>query len=81
MTWRGCAMSEAIETLWTPKELGSYLGLSPKTIITLASRAPDRLPPRVAVMSSPRWEPGIVRAWVVKHSGGVKRKGGRPRGS
>jgi hypothetical protein len=69
------------DSLWTPADLAAYLHLSRSTVLTLASRDPDSLPPRVAMLRSPRWSPEVVRAWVIKHSGGgEKRKGGRPRG-
>lgn len=68
------------DTLWTPVELAAYLGLSPATITTMCSRAPARLPPRVAAIPKPRWVPDVVRDWAAKQSGvGEKRKGGRPR--
>jgi hypothetical protein len=73
-------MSQTIPNLWTPKELGAFMGLSPKTIVTLASRDPERLPSRVAAIPAPRWVPEVVQAWAMKSSGHGKHKGGRPRG-
>ncbi len=73
-------MIQPIERLWTPIEVGAFLGLSPKTIVSLASRSPHRLPPRVATMPSPRWVPEICREWALKQSGVRSAKGGRPRG-
>ncbi len=73
-------MKEQIERLWTPIEMGTFLGLSPKTIVSLASRSPHRLPPRVATMPAPRWVAQVCREWAIKNSGAGKRRGGRPRG-
>jgi hypothetical protein len=72
--------NQEVERLWTVEDLGAFMGLSPKTIISLASRNPDRLPPRVSSIPAPRWMPEVVRAWALKNSGQGKRKGGRPRG-
>lgn len=66
--------------LWTPIELAQYMGLRPATIVSLSSRDPERLPPRVASMSALRWVPNVVEAWFVRQSMPTKRKGGRPRG-
>jgi len=64
--------------LWTPDDLAAFLGMSPRTIVTMCSRAPDRLPPRVQAVTAPRWVPSVCQAWAEKQSG-IKRKGGRPR--
>ena len=67
------------DDLWDAARLGQFLGLSASTVVTLSSRSPERLPPRVAAMHSPRWMPEIVRSWAMKSSGVGRRKGGRPR--
>lgn len=73
-------MSEQDSRLWTTDDLAAFLGLSPKTVTTLSSRDPDRLPPRVQALSSPRWVPSVCHAWVTRHSGQpIKRRAGRPR--
>lgn len=72
-------MSE-IRPLWTVIELGDHLGYSPKTIATMLSRSPDKLPPRVSALSKPRWDPEAVVLWVAQHSRpSLVRRGGRPR--
>lgn len=75
-------MSDIAERLWTPDDLGLFMGLSPRTIVTLASRAPDRLPARVKAISPLRWVPDVARAWAIAQSanGKPKNRGGRPRG-
>ena len=67
------------EALWTPDDLARFLGLRPSSIPSMVSRTPERLPPRVATLTAPRWVPDVCRAWAERNSG-VKRKGGRPRG-
>lgn len=70
------------EPLWSATELAVFLGLSPRTIQNLASTKPDRLPPRVRMMSRLRWAPGVCHAWAQSNSTLAKpSKGGRPRGS
>jgi hypothetical protein len=68
--------------LWTAVELAHFLGLSPRTVTDLASRKPERLPPRVRLMSRLRWLPSVCYAWVEANSTLARpSKGGRPRGS
>ena len=66
--------------LWTPTELGAFLGLSPNTVTSMCSRKPDRLPPRLRTMSAPRWLPSLCIEWARTNSA-AKRKIGRPRQS
>ena len=68
------------EPLWGPDELSRFLGRAPGTIRADLSRAPEKLPPRVAAMSQPRWVPEIVKAWAIKQSTPRQHRGGRPRG-
>jgi hypothetical protein len=69
-------------SLWTAVELAAFLGLSPRTVTDLASRKPERLPPRVRTLSLLRWVPSVCRAWVEANSTLARpSKGGRPRGS
>lgn len=71
-------MTDTPPRLWTPEDLAAFLGMSPKTIVAMCSRAPERLPPRVQGLSAPRWVPAICQQWAERQSG-VRRKGGRPR--
>jgi predicted DNA-binding transcriptional regulator AlpA len=77
-------MDDELERLWSEEDLADYLGLSPKTILSMCSRSPDRLPPRVRALRKYRWVPGVVKAWVEQQSQGAAptragRKPGRPR--
>lgn len=65
-----------VECLWTSKELGAFLGLTPGSVSRMASMYPERLPPRVPTMHYLRWVPGVCRAWV---EGAPMVKRGRPR--
>jgi hypothetical protein len=67
-----------IETLWTPKDLATFLRISPDTVRQYSSRHPEKLPPRVAQMTAPRWHPQTVHDWCMG-TAPVKSKGGRPR--
>lgn len=68
------------DRLWTPRELAQFIGYSESTITRMVSRAPDKLPPRVAILSRPRWDPDIVRRWVVEASlPQAQTRVGRPR--
>ena len=63
-----------------PRELAQFIGYSESTITRMVSRAPDKPPPRVAVLSRPRWDPDIVRKWVVEASRPqTQARMGRPR--
>lgn len=70
-----------VDRLWTPADLARYLGLAETTVSRMANAEPHKLPPRVATLFKPRWDPGVCRRWVVENSVvvGVKRKRGRPR--
>lgn len=65
------------EDLWDADRLAKFLGLSPSTIATKATRAPDTIPPRVQHMRNLRWVPSVCREWAV--SGNKRSKIGRPR--
>lgn len=74
------------DKLWTARELASFLGYSESTVKMMASAQPDRLPPRVAALSRPRWLPSAALAWVKENTGpvqigGRRGLGGRPRAS
>ena len=69
-----------MEDLWTHKELAKYLGYAPTTIQSMVTQKPDSLPPRVAGLGRPRWEPSVVRDWVIAQSVSAgQKKSGRPR--
>jgi predicted DNA-binding transcriptional regulator AlpA len=70
-------MSE-MERLWSCRELAAYLRYSESTIARMVSRHPEKLPPRVASLGRPRWDPEIVRQWV-RDSSRPRAKVGRPR--
>lgn len=72
-------MSESLEPLMTPADLAVFLGLKEATVRTLASRDPDKLPPRCRAVSKPRWVPSVVRQWAERHSAPTKTRVGRPR--
>jgi predicted DNA-binding transcriptional regulator AlpA len=61
-------MGEAMEELWTHKELAKFLGYSPASVQTMVTKKPASLPPRVAGLGRPRWVPSVVRDWVVAQS-------------
>lgn len=73
------------DRLWTARELAAFLGYSESTVTRMVSRAPEKLPPRVAPLGRPRWLPSAALAWVKENTGpiaiGGRRRGGRPRGS
>lgn len=71
-------MMEAIDRLWTARDLARFLVYSEATVARMVSQAPDKLPPRVAGLGRPRWDPETVRRWVAEQSQGRSR-GGRPR--
>ena len=64
--------------LWTPEQLAAFLGYAPATVRSHLSRSPDKLPPRVAALSAPRWVPDVARQWCAAQSRAAP-KGGRPR--
>jgi hypothetical protein len=72
-------MSDTPPALWTMRELAVFLGFTPGTVRVLACKHPERLPPRVAAMVSPRWVPAVCQVWATQQSAPVKRKAGRPR--
>lgn len=69
------------EPLWDRKALAEFIGYSEATIQTMATKQPERLPPRVAGLGRPRWVPSVVRAWVVAKVRELRRSraGGRAR--
>lgn len=70
--------ARADENLWDATRLAQFLGLSPKTIVDKASKAPNTLPPRVAHLRNLRWVPAVCREWVMQSANG-RSKVGRPR--
>lgn len=81
--------------LWSAKEVGAYLKVSPRQALERYSHLPDfpspiRLPsmdPRAMAENTkskgkghPRWEATEVIAWARKHKVGEGSKVGRPRG-
>jgi len=75
------------EALWDITRLAGFLGYSAASIKTMASRNPDRLPPR-APTKMVRWSPAVVRAWVARgqqqpspteQPDPQRHRGGRPR--
>jgi len=67
-----------INRLWTIRDLAAYLNYQESTIASMISRCPEKLPPRVASLGKPRWEPDTVRQWA-KHDVRSPSKKGRPR--
>lgn len=65
--------------LWGLKELADFLGYRESTLARMVSQKPDSLPPRVAALSRPRWEPGVVDQWVREQSALRTSRKGRPR--
>ncbi|HTI02714.1 MAG TPA: hypothetical protein VL752_17325 [Acidisoma sp.] len=67
--------------LWTIRELAAFLGYTESTVQTLVSKKPSGLPPRVAALYRPRWDPDVVRAWIAEQSRGAEpvRRAGRRR--
>ncbi len=65
--------------LWNTADLARFLGMKPTTVSTMLCRTPERLPPRVQAIASPRWVPAVCQAWAEQHSGRPKNRGGRPR--
>lgn len=66
------------EALLTTADLAALLHLSANTVKVMASRHPDRLPPRVGAMRSLRWHPETYRLWATGTLP-AKPKVGRPR--
>jgi predicted DNA-binding transcriptional regulator AlpA len=67
------------DRLWTPRELAQFLGYTESTLVGLVSKHPERLPPRVAALHRPRWDPAAVRLWVTDQTVPMRLRGGRPR--
>lgn len=79
--------------LWSAKEIGAYLKVSPRQALERYSHMPDfpkpiRLPstdPRAAAAGKkpgkghPRWQAKEVIAWALKHQLGEQKGPGRPR--
>jgi hypothetical protein len=72
-------MSDAPPALWTAAELAAFLGFRPHTIANMLCRSPERLPPRVTAIASPRWVPAVCQEWATRQSAPAKRNAGRPR--
>lgn len=68
-----------MESLWTARDLAAYLGYQESTLTRMVSAAPGKLPPRVAALHLPRWDPAAVRAWIADQSRPAHSRGGRPR--
>jgi predicted DNA-binding transcriptional regulator AlpA len=66
------------DRLWGIRELAAYLNYQESTLAGMVTKSPERLPPRVAPLGRPRWDPAAVRAWVASHSRQPAKKG-RPR--
>lgn len=68
------------ESLWDAAALARFLGYSEATVVSLASKRPESLPPRVAGLKLQRWVPAICRAWVEQQSQPLPnpRRPGRP---
>jgi hypothetical protein len=65
-------MADTIENrLWTIRELAAYLNYQESTLAGMVTKNPERLPPRVAALGRPRWEPGVVRDWATQQSRGL----------
>ncbi len=65
--------------LWTPRDLARFLGYQESSLISMVSKCPEKLPPRVAALYRPRWDPAAVRLWVTDQSRPARGMGGRPR--
>ena len=72
------AADPALDTLWTIRELAAYMRYAETTLAKMVSTEPEKLPPRIALLGRPRWDPVTVRQWAAQQSG-LKRKPGRPR--
>lgn len=66
-----------IENLWDCERLADYLGYTTATVKAMASRSPDRLPPRAPGWKK-RWHPAVVQTWAL-NAQRAPRKKGRPR--
>lgn len=74
-------MADRVDTsddrLWSPRELARFLGYSESTIVRMVTQQPEKLPPRVPMLSRPRWVPSLVHEWV-RQAPRISRAG-RPR--
>ncbi|WP_423396074.1 hypothetical protein [Burkholderia sp. LMG 21824] len=52
------------DEVWTPAQLGKFLGYKPETIRGYATTHPDRLPPRISGLKRPRWLRSVAMAWA-----------------
>lgn len=70
-----------MEGLWGPSQLARYLGYAESTVVRMATREPQKLPPRVSAILKPRWVPEVCRKWAEVHSRPAETKAriGRPR--
>ena len=70
-----------MERLWTARELAAFVRYSESTITRMVSQCPEKLPPRISLLSRPRWLPETVYQWARQSSStkaGIVRRG-RPR--
>lgn len=70
-----------VEGLWGPAEVARFLGYKESTVTRMVSSDPQKLPPRVAAVTKPRWVPELCREWAMKQSrpAEAKVRQGRPR--
>ncbi|WP_133295651.1 hypothetical protein [Burkholderia reimsis] len=50
--------------MWTPAQLGKFLGYKAETIRSYSTAHPDRLPPRIKGLKRPRWLRSVAMAWA-----------------
>lgn len=67
-----------LSPLWTISELARFLGYAKTTVARMVSTDPAKLPPRVAHLHLPRWNPETVRLWTLQANRAEHRRG-RPR--
>lgn len=52
------------DVVWTPEELGRFLGYKKETIRAYSTQHPERLPPRIANIKRPRWLKSVAVKWA-----------------
>jgi len=52
------------DEVWTPAQLGKFLGYKAETIRSYSTVHPDRLPPRIKGLKRPRWLRSVAMAWA-----------------
>ncbi|OJB40353.1 hypothetical protein BGV56_00735 [Burkholderia ubonensis] len=52
------------DEVWTPAQLGRFLGYKAETIRSYSTQHPDRLPPRIAGLKRPRWLRSVAMEWA-----------------